>query len=153
MKINRRTLYLAYGSNLHTDQMAHRCPGAKVIDTATLKDYRLVFRGGRHGAVATVEPCVGKSVPVLLWGITEANERSLDIYEGWPRLYRKEYVPVTVDGKQRTAMMYVMTDGHELGEPSPGYYSVIAHGYKDFGFDLAVLEQAVKDSIAVTPWN
>ena len=153
MKINRRTLYLAYGSNLHTDQMAHRCPGAKVIDTATLKDYRLVFRGGRHGAVATVEPCVGKSVPVLLWGITEANERSLDIYEGWPRLYRKVNVPITVDGKQRTAMMYVMTDGHELGEPSPGYYSVIAHGYKDFGFDLAVLEQAVKDSIAVTPWN
>ncbi|MBQ5986454.1 MAG: gamma-glutamylcyclotransferase [Clostridia bacterium] len=153
MKINRRTLYLAYGSNLHTDQMSLRCPGAKVIGTATLKDYRLLFRGGRHGAVATVEPCEGKSVPVLLWGITEANERSLDIYEGWPRLYRKEYVPVTVDGKQRMAMMYVMTDGRELGEPSPGYYGTIAHGYKDFGFDLAVLEQAVKDSIAVTPWN
>ena len=153
MKINRRTLYLAYGSNLHTDQMAHRCPGAKVIDTATLKDYRLLFRGGRHGAVATVEPCDGKSVPVLLWGITEANERSLDIYEGWPRLYRKVNVPITVDGKQRTAMMYVMTDGHELGEPSPGYYSVIAHGYKDFGFDLSILNQAVKDSVDNSQWN
>ena len=153
MKINRRTLYLAYGSNLHTDQMARRCPGAKVIGTASLKDYQLLFRGGRYGAVATVEPCKGKSVPVLLWGITEANERSLDIYEGWPRLYRKEYVPVTVDSKQRMAMMYVMTDGRELGEPNPGYYATIAHGYKDFGFDLAVLDQAVKDSMAVTPWS
>ena len=102
---------------------------------------------------STVEPRKGKSVPVLVWAITEADERSLDIYEGWPHLYRKVNVPIAVDGKQRTAMMYVMTDGHELGEPSPGYYGTIAHGYKDFGFDLAVLEQAVKDSIAVTPWN
>ena len=133
--------------------MAHRCPGAKVIGTATLKDYQLLFRGGRHGAVATVEPCKGKNVPVLLWGITEANERNLDIYEGWPRLYRKEYVPIMVDGKQRMAMMYVMNGGHELGEPSPGYFGVIAHGYKDFGFDLAVLDQAVKDSMADSPWN
>ena len=153
MKINRRTLYLAYGSNLHTDQMAHRCPGAKVIGTATLKDYRLLFRGVRRGAVATVEPRKGKSVPVLVWAITEADERSLDIYEGWPRLYRKVNVPIMVDGKQRTAMMYVMTEGHELGEPSPGYYSVIASGYKDFGFDIAVLNQAVKDSKADNPWN
>ena len=153
MKIQKTALYVAYGSNLHREQMAHRCPGARAVGTAVLQDYELLFRGARRGAVATVEPRKGKSVPVLVWAITEADERSLDIYEGWPRLYRKVNVPIVVDGKQRTAMMYVMTDGHELGEPSPGYYSVIASGYKDFGFDLAVLEQAVKDSIAVTPWN
>ena len=153
MKIKRKTLYLAYGSNLHRDQMARRCPGAEVIDTASLKDYRLLFRGRRRGAVATVEPCEGKSVPVLLWSITDADERSLDVYEGWPRLYRKEYVPVTVNGKQHTAMMYVMNGEYELGEPNPGYYATIAHGYKDYGFDLAVLNQAVEDSKADSPWN
>ena len=153
MKIQKTALYVAYGSNLHREQMAHRCPGARVVGTAVLQDYELLFRGARRGAVATVEPRKGKSVPVLVWAITEADERSLDIYEGWPRLYRKVNVPIMVDGKQRTAMMYVMTDGHELGEPSPGYYSVIASGYKDFGFDIAVLNQAVKDSMADTLWN
>lgn len=153
MKISKRILYIAYGSNLHRSQMAYRCPGAKVVGTALLDGYQLLFRGGRRGAVATVEPCEGKSVPVLLWSITEDDERRLDIYEGWPRLYIKEYVPVKINGKRRIAMMYVMTDGHELGEPSPGYYSTIESGYKDFKFDVSILKQAVKDSAVLPLWT
>jgi gamma-glutamylcyclotransferase (GGCT)/AIG2-like uncharacterized protein YtfP len=153
MKLKKRTLYIAYGSNLHREQMAYRCPDAKVVGTAMLEGYQLLFRGGRRGAVATVEPCKGKQVPVLIWSISEADERRLDIYEGWPRLYIKEYLPVKVGGKQQNAMMYVMTDGHELGEPSPGYYATIASGYKDFKFDLSFLNQAVKDSVVEPQWN
>ena len=37
--------YLAYGSNLNTRQMAHRCPTAVVVGTAVIKDYRLKFKG------------------------------------------------------------------------------------------------------------
>ena len=59
--------YLAYGSNMNLEQMAARCPGAKPLGTAVLHDYKLVFRGSRGGAVATVEPHKGGSVPVLLW--------------------------------------------------------------------------------------
>ena len=52
-------LYIAYGSNLNLPQMAKRCPAAKVVGTSEIKDYALVFRGSGHGAVATIEPCVG----------------------------------------------------------------------------------------------
>ena len=65
-----KTFYLAYGSNLNLEQMAHRCPTAKPIGTAVLKDYQLLFRGGHGGSVATVEPFKGKTVPCLLWEIT-----------------------------------------------------------------------------------
>ena len=60
-------LYIAYGSNLHLPQMAFRCPTAKVVGASHIKDYELLFRGGRNGAVATVEPLQDSHVPVLLW--------------------------------------------------------------------------------------
>ena len=62
-------LYLAYGSNLNMKQMAHRCPTAKAVGTATLIGNRLLFRGGHDNAVATIEPKKDGSVPVMLWEI------------------------------------------------------------------------------------
>ena len=92
-------IYLAYGSNLHLPQMERRCPTAKVIGAATLTGYRLLFRGNGWGGVATVEPDAESSVPVLLWEIQHADEQSLDIYEGYPRLYTKITETVTLNGK------------------------------------------------------
>ena len=43
--------YIAYGSNLNRAQMALRCPDAKVVGTGEIKDYELLFRGNRNGAV------------------------------------------------------------------------------------------------------
>ena len=73
--MSERKIYLAYGSNLNLKQMAQRCPTAKVLGTSTLKDYQLMFRGAFGNAHATVEPCNGSEVPVLLWGITEEDEK------------------------------------------------------------------------------
>lgn len=83
-----KKLYIAYGSNLNLGQMADRCPTAKVVGASELMDYRLLFRGAHAGAVATVEPYKGGSVPVLVWEIAPADEAALDRYEGWPFLYR-----------------------------------------------------------------
>ena len=44
MDMNGRK-YIAYGSNLNREQMAKRCPDAKVIGSGMLKDYELLFRG------------------------------------------------------------------------------------------------------------
>ena len=123
--------------------MAHRCPSAKVVGASEIKDYALVFRGGRNGAVATIEPCEGSSVPVLLWKITPKDEAALDVYEGFPRFYDKELMELPLDGQSVSAMVYVMTPGHRLGYPSDYYYNTIREGYKTAGFDTAVLEQAV----------
>ena len=78
----RNKLYLAYGSNLNLEQMANRCPTAKVVGNSKINGYRLLFRGAHAGAVATIEPFKGESVPVLAWEITPADEAALDRYEG-----------------------------------------------------------------------
>ena len=92
--MTKNRLYIAYGSNLHLPQMAFRCPTAKVVGASEVKGYELLFRGGSRGAVATIEPLEGSSVPVLLWKIRPQDELSLDRYEGYPNFYRKEMLEV-----------------------------------------------------------
>jgi hypothetical protein len=101
------TLYIAYGSNSNLQQMRHRCPTAKPIGNATLEGYQLLFRGGRRGAVVTVEKKKGSSVPALLWKITPTDEAVLDRYEGFPYLYRKETVKVRFGAKLQKVMVYI----------------------------------------------
>jgi len=142
-----KTLYIAYGSNLNLTQMACRCPTAKVVGTSELKDYELLFRGSRHSAVATVEPCKGGCVPVLLWTLKEKDLQALDRYEGYPHFYRKKILNVELKGGIVPAMAYIMNDGHPFGAPSDHYLNTILEGYESAGFDTEVLEQAVEKSI------
>lgn len=140
------TLYIAYGSNLNLPQMAFRCPTAKVVGASEIKDYELLFRGGRRSSVATVEPLKGSSVPVLLWKLKERDLQSLDRYEGFPSFYRKEILEVELRGKTVPAMVYIMNDGHPFGSPSDYYLNTILEGYQSAGFDTEFLEQAVEKS-------
>lgn len=131
-----KTLYFAYGANLNLASMKHRCPDARPIRAAELNGYRLVFSG-----VASIVPATDCRVPGALWEITEACEKSLDIFEGWPALYRKEYINFGND----LVMVYVIND-HRLYQPSMSYFLTIAQGYQDWNLDLAALIQAAKES-------
>ena len=135
-------IYLAYGSNLNIRQMSFRCPRAKVLGTTTLDGYELLFRGFHEGAVATVEPKKGSSVPVLLWETTESDEIALDHYEGYPNLYRKEEIIVPFEGKDVEAYIYIMNDGRPINAPGCGYYATIREGYNNCGFDVAFLKES-----------
>ena len=143
---NENSLYVAYGSNLNLKQMEYRCPYAKPLGPAELPGYRLLFRGGNGGAVATVEPCNDSSVPVLVWEITPRCLEALDRYEGFPVLYRRETVTVSYEDNPLEAMVYIMNDGRTLGLPGSGYLNSILEGYSTAGFDTAVLDEAVEYS-------
>ena len=144
MNRKKDRLYIAYGSNLNLPQMAHRCPTAEVVGSAQVKDFALLFRGGRGHAVATIEPQEGAAVPVLVWRITPQDELALDRYEGYPSFYEKQMMEVELGGRSVEAMVYVMTPGHRLGYPSDYYYQTILDGYDSAGFAPDVLEQAVE---------
>jgi hypothetical protein len=124
--------------------MAKRCPTAKVVGKAAMRNWQLLFRGTNGGAVATVERLKGGFVPVLVWDIQPSDEASLDRYEGWPRLYRKETVRVRLGGKQVYAMIYIMNEGPPFGKPGEYYYNVIREGYKSAGFDISILRKAAQ---------
>ena len=140
--------YIAYGSNLSVEQMKHRTPDAKIVGTAVLCGWRLLFKG-----CATIEPKEGREVPVLIWEISDTDEKNLDRYEGYPIYYYKRELPVTVtplDGgapRGLTAMVYIMDEKHPFRMPSLYYYDVLHRGYRAFGFDLSLLRQGIEDSL------
>ena len=117
-------LYVAYGSNLNIQQMTSRCPGAKLYGTGVIENFELQFKGKSHGAFATIAPK----------------------YEGYPSHYFKQDVPVQLDGKEVTAMVYVMNLKMDFGLPAPYYYDIVREGYEDCGLDPAALEQALRES-------
>ena len=145
--------YLAYGSNLSVEQMLYRCRDAVYVGTATIPDYRLLFRGSRTGSYLTIEPKKRRSVPVLVWKVSADDEAALDRYEGCPRFYRKEEMDVELHslaggaaiGKIR-AFVYLMSRTRPLGEPSYLYYRICEEGYGRFGFDLEILRRALSES-------
>lgn len=141
--MEKRKKYIAYGSNLNLGQMARRCPTAKVIGKGEIKDHELLFRGHSMSAVATVEPKAGSSVPVLIWEIGPEDERNLDMYEGYPRLYGKACLEVQTEDGCDSIMAYTMNEGHEIGKPSSYYLETITTGYLEAGFDVNRLLESV----------
>ena len=140
--------YFAYGSNINLNQMERRCPNATVVEPVVLPDHELLFRGNSSGCgVATIRPKKGSQVHGLLWRITDRCERSLDIYEGFPHLYKK--APVTVKnskGENISVTAYVMTNERNLAPvpPSIGYYDGIEEGFKQNGLPRSELRLALK---------
>lgn len=52
--------YIAYGSNLDIRQMRWRCPTAKIVGTAAIHGYELLYKGSQTGAYLTIEKQAGR---------------------------------------------------------------------------------------------
>ena len=123
--------YIAYGSNMIEEQMAHRCPGAKLIGTGYLPNHRLEFY--LHATLERTRAHEAK-VPVTVWEISKEDERNLDRYEGFPSYYIK--VPRKVkmmDGSAIRGMIYLM-NYLRISPPASEYYDGIETAYMKLGF-------------------
>ena len=104
----KKRLYTAYGSNLNLDQMAMRCPTAKLVGTGVIQNYELQFKGRPQGAFATIAPKEGAMVPVAVWALEPKDEQALDWYEGYPSHYFKQDIRVQMSEVEIQAMVYIM---------------------------------------------
>jgi len=144
--------YIAYGSNLNIPQMRMRCPGARIIGTSVIEDYQLLFKGSKTGSYLTIEPMEGAEVPVVIWEVTETDEKALDRYEGYPNFYYKKEMTLDIKGirtgkvRKRDAFVYIMHEERELGIPSWYYVNTCLDGYRAFGFDEKYLFDAIRIS-------
>ena len=144
--------YIAYGSNLNVRQMRMRCPSARRIGTSELKGYELLFKGSKTGSYLTVEKKPGSSVPVGVWEVTQADEKALDRYEGFPNFYYKKELTLPIKGirtgkiRKRRVFVYIMHEDRPLGLPSGSYVRTCLDGYRNFGFDESVLLAALENS-------
>ena len=145
IQMKNKKYYIAYGSNLSVEQMADRCPDAKIAGQAVLAGWELLFRG-----CATIAPNPKKNTPVLVWEISERDEGNLDLYEGYPNYYRKEDLNIELlregaEPEMVTAMVYIMENDFGHRAPSRYYYKVLHDGYKAFHFPMHILEGALKE--------
>lgn len=144
--------YLAYGSNLNVRQMRMRCPTARMIGTATLEGYRLMFKGSKTGSYLTIEPEEGCTVPVGVWEVSARDELALDHYEGYPTFYYKKELELPIKGirsgiiRLRKVFVYIMHEDRLLGVPSNMYMRICMEGYMDFGFNYDTLWKAYEYS-------
>ena len=144
--------YIAYGSNLNISQMRMRCPGARIIGTSVIEDYQLLFKGSKTGSYLTIEPMEGVEVPVVVWEVTETDEKALDRYEGYPNFYYKKEMNLDITGiktkkvRRRDAFVYIMHEERELGMPNGFYVKTCLDGYRAFGFDEKYLFDAIRIS-------
>ena len=125
---------------------------AKFYGTAEIKDYELLFKGSKTGAYLTIERRKGSNVPVGVWAVTERDINALDRYEGFPAFYYKKEFRQQIWGRDsedlgvRDCFAYIMHEDRRIGIPSPVYINTCREGYKDFGFDINILMDAVMRS-------
>lgn len=151
MEENTR-IYFAYGSNLNLMDMKERCPEAKRIGSTFLEGYCLAFKGNARGkAYLIIEKREGAYVPIGIFSIAEEDEKRLDIYEGYPTLYKKERITLPMketnaSSNTITGLIYIMHPYYGYNIPSLYYFETCLKGYKEFHFDSELLNQALKDS-------
>jgi len=127
--------YVAYGSNHNVLQMQQRCKTAMPVCTADLHGYKLIFSG-----VLTIEACEDSHVPCSVWKVGAEDIIALDRYEGYPTMYEKFDIDLTLPGgKLVKAFTYYLNEPYEQQLPFGGYYTTVAEGYQEWGLDFDVL--------------
>ena len=130
-------LYFAYGSNLHHFQMKRRCKDSVFIKKINLKDFKLTFRSKYRAA--DIEYKKNSTVPGGLFEISKSDEKKLDVYEDFPKLYKKYYF--FYYGKK--VMTYTMVNKTLFRFPTERYLNIVKRGYSDCGLDKKYLTKAL----------
>ena len=131
-------LYFAYGSNLNHKQMRIRCKDSRYIKSAFLEDYKLSFcTTSNNYGVANIVKKKGSKVPGGIWEISKSDEKELDIYEGYPTLYTKDFF--NLNGK--TVMFYIIKRRYSFKRPERSYVDTINQGYVHCNLDAEYLKR------------
>ena len=135
--------YFAYGSNMNWTQMQKRCPSARFIALAELKDHRLAFplrsksRGcGTAGAI----PQAGQTVWGVVYEIEECDLETLDRAEDFIRggndnSYTREEKEVYTVGGNKPLLVSIYLPIQQQNSPLPTgeYKRLIVEGAKHWG--------------------
>ena len=130
--------YFAYGSNLNRKQMKRRCKDSRFIKKIILNNYILTFRS-KYGA-ADIEKKRGKKVYGALYNISKSDEKKLDIYEEYPKLYKKMFFKYN----NKLVMSYIMKKKTKRTPPTIYYLNIIRQGYRDCRISMRSLSAALQ---------
>jgi hypothetical protein len=146
-------LHFAYGSNMHRGLMRARCPDARVVGHAVLRDHRFMIT--RDG-YASMRGARGGVVHGLLWSISPRDLAALNAYENIDAgLFRRVLLSVQTQGRSAKALVYIGRSGAP-GRARAGYMELVATAAREAGIPsdyVAGLErlQALPGRAAVAP--
>ena len=132
-------LYFAYGSNLNHFQMKRRCKDSKFLKKYQLRGYRLNFRSKYRAA--DIEKKSKSIVQGALFEISKSDEKKLDLYEDFPKLYKK----IFFNYYNKKVMVYIMSKKTKFRYPTERYLNVIKQGYKDCKLNNYYLKIALNE--------
>ena len=132
-------LYFAYGSNLNHFQMKRRCKDSKFLKKYQLRGYRLNF-WSKYWA-AYIEKKSKSIVQGALFEISKSDEKKLDLYEDFPKLYKKIFFSYY----KKNVMAYIMSKKTKFRYPTERYLNTIKQGYKDCGLNNYYLKKALNE--------
>jgi hypothetical protein len=84
----QRLYFGAYGSLMNVDKMIQVCPESYVFGWGSIQDFELEFRG-----LENIKNSAGCNVPVVLYSITEEDEKELNSFFDL-EVYRKDEIKV-----------------------------------------------------------
>lgn len=127
-------LYFAYGSNMASDVMLVRCPGATAQGSARLDNHRLAFRlpsqrWGGHAADIADE--AGSFTWGVLWAITPEHLTTLDQHEA--RYDRRWVQPHNERGVEAVTYRVKPDSIGPDGSPHPTYLDHLIQGAIEHG--------------------
>jgi gamma-glutamylcyclotransferase (GGCT)/AIG2-like uncharacterized protein YtfP len=133
--------YFAYGSNMNWEQMQARCPSARFVCRALLKDHRLAFTRfskNRNAGVADLLATAGENVWGVVYELSDGDLEGLDLAEGYrykrtekPNSYYRDQAVVYQDGDETQALTAEIYFVHKKGGPflpSRDYMDVLLTG-------------------------
>lgn len=124
-----------YGSN-NPNQLKERIGGRKFnTKRCYANNYKRVFRGWSNkwnGGVASIERSLDKTVYGYLAYLTEDELKTLDYYEGVPRVYQRQNISVYTDSGIVQAIAYIKNDHTVVSQPNKKYLQAIAETIGSF---------------------
>ena len=132
--------YFAYGSNMDVDQMADRCPSARIVSVCRLDGHSFLINSR---GVATLVPDASSHALGVLWDLPPEDEQTLDDYEGVPTYYQKHLVTVEKDREAIPALIYQATDSTP-GRSRPEYMKGIVTAARQHGFDEKYVAELIR---------
>lgn len=140
-------LHFAYGSNMLTEWLRDRCPGAKPIGIAVAANQKLMFgkRSIDKSGKATLVPADGVHTPGIVYEIAEGERQLLDAAEGFkhdkpndPARYRRDNnFQIQLIGSDRfiTATTYLANKPENGLKPYDWYLALLIAGAVQHGLD------------------
>lgn len=135
--------FIAYGTNIKSDELAKSFPEAKIISYGYVKNYALEFVGYNGRAIAVAVKKRGERLPVAIWDFPKEMRHTLTNFEAFPYLYQRKTVTAHVGKMRLRGEIYVTKQKLNYGKPSTEYLNTLKEAYAEAGFNPQLIDIAL----------